>query len=56
MLGTLATSIAAIFMEVADRIILFAAFKADVLADGVPLLVLIPCPQKILVLIFPLCI
>jgi hypothetical protein len=43
-LGTLATSITAIFTEVADCIIFLATFKADVLADGVPFLILIPCP------------
>ena len=56
MIGYGATSITAIFAEVADRVIFLAAFKADVLADGVPFLILIPCLLKFLVLIFPLCI
>ena len=47
---------AAILAEVADRIIFLATFKAHVLTDGVPLLILIPCSQKVLVLTFPLCI
>ena len=56
LLGRRATGITTIFAEIADGVILFAAFKADMFADGVPLLILIPCPQKFLVVIFPLCI
>ena len=56
LLGRRATGIAAILTEIADCVILLSTFKAHVFADGVPFLIFIPCLQKILILIFPLCI
>ena len=56
LLGHRATGIAAIFSEIADGVILFAALWADVLADGVPRLVLVAGFQKFLVLKFIVCI
>ena len=53
--GRRATGIAAILAEIADGVILLAAFKADVLADGVPCLVLVAGFQKFLVLKFIVC-
>ena len=55
LLGRRTAGIAAIFSEIADGVILFAAFKADVLADGVPRLVLIAGFQKFLVFKFKIC-
>ena len=53
--GRRATGIAAIFAEIADCVILLAAFKADILPHGVPRLVLIAGFQKFLVFKFIVC-
>ena len=53
--GRRATGIAAIFSEIANGVILFAALWADVLADGVPRLVLVAGFQKFLILKFKIC-
>jgi hypothetical protein len=55
LLGRRATGIAAILAEIADCVILLAAFKADVFADGVPRLVLVAGFQKFLILKFIVC-
>ena len=53
--GRRATGIATIFAKVADCVILLAAFKADMFADGVPRFVLVAGFQKFLVLKFIVC-
>ena len=53
--GRRATGITAILAEIADCVILLAAFKADVLADSVPCLVLVAGFQKFLVFKFKIC-
>ena len=55
LLGRRTAGIAAIFSEIADGVILFAALWADMLADGVPCLVLVAGFQKILILKFIVC-
>ena len=55
LLGRRATGITTIFTEIADGVILLAAFKAGVLADSVPRLVLIAGFQKFLILKFIIC-
>jgi hypothetical protein len=55
LLGRRTAGITTIFTEIADGVILFAAFKADMFADGVPRLVLIAGFQKFLVFKFKIC-
>ena len=55
LLGRRTAGIAAILAEIADCVILLATFKADMLADSVPRLVLLAGFQKFLILKFIVC-
>jgi hypothetical protein len=55
LLGRRTAGITTIFTEIADGVILFAAFKADILPHGVPRLILIAGFQKFLVFKFKIC-